>query len=240
MRQANLTVIKGGLNRLRTKGAALNDSLYELLNGYVTAEKTIKVRPGTVLDHTIPSGTFGLVAFEGKFHVFASSVVAGIDTANFVLNVLNAPNGAALAEIHFAEPFLGALYGAAAFADGQTYHYWLQEATAWTANTVYQLDALVSPTVPNGFVYRPTRLGGAFPSWTADTPRALNDRIEPTVYSGFYFTATQVIGANPRSGPLEPTWPVEDGAVIIEDSDVGGSTTVTPPTPPVPEVPTWS
>ncbi|KKK82756.1 hypothetical protein LCGC14_2800230, partial [marine sediment metagenome] len=60
-RQENLTVIKEGLNRQRTKGAALKDTLYDLLNGFVSSEKTVKVRPGTRLTETLPANTKGLV-----------------------------------------------------------------------------------------------------------------------------------------------------------------------------------
>lgn len=43
-----LTTIGGGINRLRTKGGADRNSLYDLLNGYVTQANTVKVRPGSI------------------------------------------------------------------------------------------------------------------------------------------------------------------------------------------------
>ena len=238
MRQENLTTIKGGLNRLRTKGAALKDSLFELLNGYVTTERTVKGRPGTILNTTLPAGTVGLTSFNGVLNVFAASAVAGIP-AGYNLNIVNHPTDSTLTltTIHFAEPFLGALYVAAEFSDGGIFHYWLQESNVWLADTVYNINSLVQPSTANGFAYRPTRNGPAFPAWTAGTPRSLNDNIEPTVYSGFYFTAEQVFGANPRSGGVEPIWPTEDGAIIIEDSDIAGAPTVPAPTPPQPPNP---
>ena len=49
MRQFALTTAKGGINRLRDKGNASKDSLYDLLNGYVTQTNSIKPRPGTRL-----------------------------------------------------------------------------------------------------------------------------------------------------------------------------------------------
>lgn len=237
MRQETLTTIDGGLNRLRTKGAALKNSLYDLLNGYVTTEKTIQVRPGTVLDHTIPAGTIGLTAFDGKLHIFASSTVAGIDTDSFTLHILNSPDGAAatLSAVHFAEPFLGSLYVVAEFSDGNIYHYWLQTATTWAASTEYELYALAQPSTPDGFAYQATRLGNPWPSWTPEAPRSVSDSIEPTVYSGYYFTVESVVGANPRSGSTEPLWPTEAGAVIIEDTDdTANAPDATPPAPPPP------
>lgn len=236
MRTETLTTIKGGLNRLRTKGAALKDSLFELLNGYVTTEKTVKVRPGTVLDHTLPAGTVGLTAFGGKLHVFASSLVAGIDEDFFTLHILRSPEGAAfsLSTIHFAEPFLGFLYVVAEFSDGNIYHYWLQDATAWAANTEFELYDLVVPSTPDGFVYQATRLGNPWPSWTPNAPRSVSDNVEPTVYSGYYFTVESVVGDNPSSGFVEPVWPTEAGAVIIEDTDdTANAPDATPPEPPL-------
>ncbi|MDE2098511.1 MAG: LamG domain-containing protein [Patescibacteria group bacterium] len=75
-----LTVISGGINRLRTKGGADRNVLYELLNGYVTQANTVKVRPGTTRDADIAaySGagmTKGLVAYQGQKHVFSHEVV---------------------------------------------------------------------------------------------------------------------------------------------------------------------
>ena len=75
-----LTTIAGGINRLRTKGAASRDALFDLLNGYVTMSNTVVPRPGTnrnadlTLGGTVPAGTTkGLVAFEDGFWVFTST-----------------------------------------------------------------------------------------------------------------------------------------------------------------------
>ena len=231
-RQENLTVIKGGLARQRTKGAALKDSLFELLNGFVTTEKTIKVRPGTLLTETLTAGTVGLVHFEGEFHVFANTTVAV--PAGYQLHILKSPNDSTLAltRIHFAEGFLGALYVVGEFADGAIFHYWLQPADDWVANEDYLINETVEPTTPNGFVYKARRLAGANPAWTANTPRSANDVIEPTIENSFKYTATQVIGPTPRSGEIEPIWPTEVGAIIIEDlDDVSGIAPTTPDSP---------
>ncbi len=233
MRQENLTTIKGGLNRLRTKGAALKDSLFELLNGFVTTEKTIKVRPGTILDATLPAGTVGLVSFDGDLVVFASSLIGGLP-AGYVLKVVRAPDDAALSKIHFAEPFLGALYVAAEFVGGAVFHFWLQEAKDWTADTVYDANALVTPTTPDSFVYRATRLGAPFPAWTANTPRVVGDKVEPTTYNGLFFEVISVIGTNSKSGATEPDFDVKVGEVVIENID---GTLDTPDPTPLPRPP---
>lgn len=232
MRREVLTTVKGGITRLRTKGAALKDTLYDLLNGYITAARTVKVRPGTFLTETLPAGTIGLVAFEGDLHVFAADLVSNIPSG-YVLDVLKSPDGdLTISTIHFAEPFMGALYVAAEFSDGNIYHFWVRSAADWEADTEYNLGELVKPTTANGFVYKATRLGNPYPSWTPNAPRAVDDIIEPTTYSGYYFKVISVIGDEPRSGDVEPVWPTTAGATITEDTD--GTAPAPDATPPVP------
>lgn len=89
-----LTTIGGGINRLRTKGGADKNSLFQLLNGYVTQAGTTKVRPGTFRTANIGqySGagtTKGLVAYQDLFHVFSHEVVDV--PPDFELHVLNHP-----------------------------------------------------------------------------------------------------------------------------------------------------
>lgn len=239
MRREALTTVKGGLNRLRTKGAALKDSLYDLLNGYVTAARTVRVRPGTFLDETLTTGTKGLTAFEGLLHVFGTTLISV--PAGYNLNVIKSPTNETLAltKIHFAEPFLGALYVAAEFSDGGVFHYWLQPTSTWAASTEYDLFELVEPTVPDGFSYQANRLGAPFPAWTPNAPRTIGDIIEPTVYSGYFFTVDNVFGTSPRSGDIEPIWPTNAGAIIIEDTDdTSNAPSATPPSAPsIPDLP---
>lgn len=72
-RTVPLTIVKGGIDRLRPKGGARADNLYDLVNGYVTAEQTVAVRPGTrQLVAVGLEDTIGLVAFGGEYHVFSS------------------------------------------------------------------------------------------------------------------------------------------------------------------------
>lgn len=89
-----LTVVNGGINRLRTKGGADKNSLFDLLNGYVTSTGTVKVRNGTKRNANIGqySGagrTKGLVAYQDQFHVFSDSVVDV--PPGYALHVLNHP-----------------------------------------------------------------------------------------------------------------------------------------------------
>lgn len=237
MRQISLTTVKGGINRLRTKGAARADSLYDLVNGYVTAARTIKVRPGTIREATVDSDTKGLCAFEDELHTFSSSAVADGDIPDgFVNHVLFHPTDdtASLSEIHFAEPFMGFLYVVAEFDDGNIYHYWLQSGGEWQAETVYKHGDIVEPTTPNGLAYRATRFGPAYPSWAPNVPREEGDKIEPTEYNDFFYEVVDTVGTNPSSGDTEPDWPIEDGAQINEDAD--GELTAPPTTTVPPDV----
>lgn len=246
-RPGQLTVVKGGINRLRTKGGARADSLYDLLNGYVTESKTVKVRPGTYRTHVLDSATKGLVSFDGSFHVFASESVAV--PLGYQLHVLfhpeyepDAPDPSlfVLERIHFAKPFMGFLYVVAEFADENIYHYWLQTGGAWEANTVYNHGDIVEPTAPNGLAFQATRLGSALPSWAPNVPRTEGpppDMIEPTEYNGYFYTVVDTIGANPSSGETEPEWPTEEGAQIFEDTEGVTNpdvTTTEPPSTPEP------
>ena len=205
MKQEALTTIKGGLSRQRTKGGALKDQLYDLLNGYVTSQKTVKSRPGTTLSATLPSGTVGLVHHNGSFHVFASSNVTGIPTG-YTLNVIREPSGSALSKIHFAEPFLGYLYVAAEFASGDIYHYWLRDSESWQANNEYQFSDIVEPTTSNTYKYVPSRNGQPYPTWSPNASRTVGDKVEPTQFNGYYFEVVSTSGANPRSSVIEPGW----------------------------------
>lgn len=249
-----LTAINGGINRLRTKAMADKNSLYDLVNGYVTQTGTIKVRPGTLRAANIGaySGagtTFGLMAFQGSFHVFATSIVSV--PPNYVLHVLFNPNSLAtpiaLAHIHFAAPYLGGIYVVAEFVDGNVFHYWIQDSVSednsnvWQANTDYQIGDVVIPIVPNGYQYVASRANAANPVWTPNTLETVGTTIEPTIANGFMYTATQTDGANPSTGATEPTWPTSDGAQVVESSTLANDQSVTLATPaattPVPKVP---
>lgn len=216
MKQVALSVVEGGIQRLRVKGGAKNTSLYDALNCYVTAAKTIKPRPGTVRDATLPSNTKGLVSFDGALHTFATEITVVPD--GYVCHVIANPDDTeqALTKIHFAAPYLGFLYVVAEFADASVWHFWLQSSD-WAANSVYNIGDAVEPSTPNGLAYKATRLEAARPLWTANSARVVGDAVEPTEYNGYYYTVVDVTGDNPRSGTTEPAWPTSEGEQIIED-----------------------
>lgn len=240
VRAVPLGEIKTGINRLREKGGASSESLYDAVNCYVTASRSVEMRPGSVHVHTLPAGqTKGLMLYKGKFLVFASTAVDPEDP-DYVVEVLKHPDAdsvATLVDIHYASPFLGYPYVVAEWSDGVVKHYWLQTAETWQANTVYREGQIVAPSVPNGYGYRATRLGGAAPLWAPDVPRAIGDKVEPTESSGYEHTVIDVQGATPRSGSTEPDWAETDGGITYEDADneipesssgTGGSTSVPP------------
>lgn len=237
-RSVALTTIKGGINRLRVKGAALNDSLYDFLNGYVTEAKTVTVRPGTFRVAELPTDTAGLIgltkgltSFEDALHVYSNEVVDV--PAGFVLHVITHPDDVNLpiVEIHFAAPFLGFLYVVAEFEGGDVFHFWLQTGDTWLPDHIYKAGDIVVPTVPNGLSFQATRISSPKLSWAPNVQRALGDEIEPTVYNDFFYTVVDTLGDNPRSGTVEPIWPTTDGAQISEDAD-GTTTDPTTTTPP--------
>ena len=241
MRPAPLTVIKGGINRQRTKGGARADTLYDLVNGYVTDAETVVARDGCFRDATLDPLTRGLVAFDGFRHTFSHE---SVDVpSGYMLHVLHHPDAnedypIELERIHFAAPMMGALYVVAEFLDGSTFHYWLQQPDDWEANMIYTNGALVKPTVENGIAYQASRIGDAYPAWAPNVPRFDGTDayevsiIEPTVYNDFYYVCIEALGTNPRSGTAEPEWPTEDGAQITEETDGVVTAEPAPPTPP--------
>jgi hypothetical protein len=242
-RSVALTTIRGGINRQRTKGGAPQDSLYDLVNGYVSKSKTIIVRPGTARVYELPvdtagdNETQGLMAFEGALHVFSDREVTV--PSGIVLHVITHPDATAdapirITEINFAAPFMGFPYVVATFDNDDTLHFWLQDGDEWEADHAYKLGDIVVPTTANGFAYQAGRLLPANTSWAPDVLRSVGDVVEPTVYNDFLYTVVDTQGANPRSGSTEPVWPTTDGAQINEDAD--GSASVPPSVTEPPDV----
>ena len=218
MTDINLNALKAGINRLRTKGGADPSSLYDLVNGYVTIDGSVQSRPGTVRDAQLPAGTKGLCAFNGAMVVFSSTPQTM--PAGYTCEVLAHPTDdtQTIAEIHFAAPFMGFLYVAVEFANGDVFHYWLQSGGTWQAGTMYKVGDTVLPTVRNGFRYQ-TVLKSNPAAWAPNVPRAVGDVVQPTVYTGWKYTVVEVAGDSPSSGASEPDWPESNGAQISEDVD---------------------
>jgi len=226
----SLTKLEQGINRLRTKGGANPESLYDLLNGYLTLSGTVKSRGGTSNKKTLPVNTKGLCVFGSKLKTFHHSASTGSDAFIDVI-ILRHPNNGTLIlkQIHFSEPFLGNLYVVAEYSDGSVHHFWLQSSKVWTANTAYKEGDVVEPTTANGYSYKAVRVGTPLNKWVALTARAISDVVVPTLSNGFKYTVTAVTGSNPSSGTIEPIWVAENGAIVIEGnaSTTGTSTGTT-------------
>lgn len=237
MQQIVLSTQKGGVSRLRDKGGASQETLFDLVNAYVTTAKTIKQRPGRSTFLALNPGTVGLESFEGQFYVFASTFVAQSDT-RVTCVVLRHPTNAALAltKIHFAQPFLGRFYVVAEFSNGDIRHYWVTNAPVWTANTVYGYLQKVSPSVPTGLIFEVSNTDST-PLWAGGETIVVSNERQPTTYNGFKFEAITVTGTAPvKTSTTEPTWPTTEGATVIEYS-YGGTTPNTTPSTPAPTYP---
>jgi hypothetical protein len=233
-----INLIASGINRLRVKGNAAQQSLYDLLNGYVTAQGTVQVRPGTFRNIVLPASTKGLVAFQGTFHTF-NNVPVDLP-AGYTLHILTHPAAAdngdtpvPLKQIHFAAPFMGFLYVVAEFEPvntavidaGVIFHYWIQgygtgsNSSTWKASNMYFIQDIVTPTVPNGLAYTCSRRTSPNPLWTPSTPETEGAKVEPNTANGFYFVA-EVEGTSPSTGTVEPVWPTTIGASVQEVTQI--------------------
>jgi len=213
-----LTAVKAGITRLRDKGGASPDSVYDLLNGYVTAARTIACRPGTRIDVELPPATKGLVWFHSHWVAFSHVVTASVDP-EVEIEVIRHPTApeTPLQDIHFAMPFLGYLYVVAEFEDGLVRHYWLEKGEPWVAGRIYLPGTLVRPTVDIGIVYRVESDRAGYVPWAPNVARAEGDVVVPTTDNGYRYVVSGVVGSSPRSGTSEPAWPTNPGETVIED-----------------------
>jgi hypothetical protein len=248
LRPETLSASGAGMTRLRTKGGASKESLYELTNGYVTASKTPSQRPGTTwkfnfanTGHTTNAGkTKGLVPFKGVMYAFThDTAFATSGSANFVILVLRHPTSttATIAQIHFAQPFMGLLYVVAQFTVTSDYpsgfigHYWLQNPPVWVGLAQHNANDLVQPTVNNGFYYKAVQLINP-PAWTPLLQYAIGDIVQPTVYNGLFYIVNSEFGAGTppaRSGSIEPIW-----STVVTRNTTEFSTSSAPPVPATP------
>src|ERR1700688_360317 len=190
MRTAPLTTIQAGISRLRLKGGARADSLYDLVNARVTIDGSVVPRPGTTRFALLPSATHGLCAFNGSIYVFSTSVQTL--PAPFVHLVVAHPSDQTqtTANTHFAQPFLAFISEAIERSSGNIFHYWMRSSGTWTADTVYQIGDIVTPSTPNGLAYQAVRSTSANPPWTPNTPHGTNTQSVPaTNASPCVFTA---------------------------------------------------
>ena len=234
MKAITLSAVNQGIQRLREKGSADPKTLYDLENGYVAIDGSIKQRPGTELAYTLPSGTLGMCAHDGDLVVFSTSPKAC--PAGTRCEVITHPffPSQGLTYIHYAAPFLGYLYVVGEFENGDVYHYWLQAANEWEASTTYKEGQIIVPSTPNGLGYKAHRVLPKYPTWVPGMEVTLGDKIEPTTANGYYYEATETSeaagvgtpGGSPNpdpvptpgdGGPNAPTGWVAEAGTWTED-----------------------
>jgi hypothetical protein len=222
-----LSVLQGGINRLRVKGNAAANSLYDLRNAYITNAGSIVPREGTQIATQLDSSTVGLAAANGTFNIFSSQYSTATLGSNFVLNVLSNPVNTSSSPqiIWFAKPFMGFLYVVAQFTDSTVHHYWLQNDGTWTSNTDYTSASIVLPPTANGLAYQGVRDFPPNPLWTANTTVTSGSYIEPNTATGFCYQAIAVTGSPVHTGLSEPVWPTVAGGIVQEFGDFDASST---------------
>jgi hypothetical protein len=219
-----LTVLKGGINRLRVKGGASADNLYDLQNAWITNAGAIGPREGTIRTATLDSSTVGLAAANGQYNIFSSAFSTASLPTNFVLNVLSDPtNRSSPPEtIWFAKPFMGFLYVVAQFQSGDIWHYWLQNNGTWTSSTPYTTATLILPPTPNGIAYQGVRDFPVKPLWAPNTLEALGNFVEPNTPTGFAYEVVAISGTGGPSLLLHMDGP--SGSQVFTDSSVYNNT----------------
>lgn len=217
MRSYPLTALQGGISRLRVKGAARANTLYDLTNAYLTQAGSIVPREGTIAVEQLDDTTVGLLAIDGVFNIFSSSSGATVPSS-YTLNLLINPGLTTdtPSMIWFAKPFMGFPYVVCEFASGTVLHYWLQNDGEWTASSTYYTDNVIIPTTPNGLGYQAIRDMPINPTWAALTSTSAGAIVEPTEYTGFAYVAVTVSGPLPFTGSIEPTWPTVAGGIVQE------------------------
>jgi Concanavalin A-like lectin/glucanases superfamily len=227
VRSFPLTVLNGGINRLRVKGGASASQLYDLQNAYITNAGSIAPREGTIRAATLDSSTVGLSAENGNFNIFSSAFSTAALPPNYVLNVLSNPNNTSSTPVTilFAKPFMGFPYVVASFSDGSIHNYWLQNNGTWTSTTDYTSASIVLPPVANGLAYQGVRDFPPQPLWTADTQITSGTYVEPNTATGFAYQAIAVAGTPVHTGLVEPVWPTVAGGVLQEFGDFDVSST---------------
>jgi hypothetical protein len=201
VRAVTLNATKAGMTRLREKGGADPNTLYELTDGYVNASKVPTQRPGTRWKYTWPLHTKGLMAFKNVLYAFSSKV---IDTGSddYVVLTLRHPSAAFtgdVAAINFNAPMLGYPIVSVTFDDDQTFLYWLRIPDKWKANTMYKEGDRVEPATATGYYYEAHATLNP-PAWAPGVERAVGDIVQPTTYNGFKYTVVDTSGGSAGGG----------------------------------------
>lgn len=238
-RPVNLTTAEGGINLQRTKGSARANTLRDFLNGYVDHDGIPTSRYGSRAQAITGVGTLskGLTAYKKALYAFAHEPVAwatqpGQKPVTTIVLRNRRDLSSPIRKVWFVGEYMGLLYVAVEYENGDVIHFWLEQVAEWTPDTIYSLGQLVRPPGDDtGFVYVAGRVGAPYPAWAAGVARTVGDRVEPTTQTGWYYEVTATAGDSPRSGSVEPVWPQVDGAVVYEDVDTGAPDSGVPSPP---------
>lgn len=239
MRAYPLANVQTGMTRLREKGGASPNALYDLVNGYVTQARTVHSRPGSTQVGSSEIILHGLVAFRGALVTLTDTTPGSLPTGVTAKRVRHPSSPTAtIVRVHFLAPFLGYLYAVVEWSDGLVFHYWLQDGNPWARETVYAEGVSANPRTDNGFAYKAKRSTAAADDWTASARVAANDRVRPTAGGNYEMVAVAVGGSTPSTGTTEPAWALTRNGLTIEEADVGTTTTTAPsPGPNLPNMP---
>lgn len=126
----------GGLDLRLPINVQDSSKLLTLNNAYVTTGKKIRKRPGLRLVDSTLGGSFGLEVISDALAVFAETG-SGYAAPAFMFSIsLDHPPGAVggLVAIPYADVFQGFPYVVARYADGQTFHHYVDGATTYISD----------------------------------------------------------------------------------------------------------
>lgn len=211
-----------GIDRFRNQSPPKDGTFFDLVNCYLTPGHSIKRRPGFTKDQAL-AGAFGATSYAGKIHTFYSGVDPG-SNALVQTHKLVCPDGSlsALSKVYYCAPLGGYLYVVAGFANGKTFHFYLDDVNlgVWTASTHLAYGNVRAPTVENGFHYQLTSKP-ADPNWSPNmNVTAGTTYVQPSVNNGYRYKATAVTLpagiTQGLTGNVEPSWPQVPGQTVVE------------------------
>jgi len=212
-----------GIDRFRNQSPPKDGTFFDLVNCYLTPGHSIKRRPGFTKDQALAA--MGLTSYGGKLHTFYTGADPG-SNALVQTHPLVCPDGSgsALSKVYFCAPLNGFLYVVAGFANGKTFHFYLDDSSPahglWAANTHLIHGAIRAPTVPNGFHYQVTS-NPADPNWTPNMAVTAGATfVKSAKGDGYRYKATAVVlpagVAQAYTGNVEPKWPHVAGQTVVE------------------------
>lgn len=120
------TVVSGfpsGVDRTREIFCAPAGTLWSGINGHLSRGGDFEVRKAFVAKHTLPPGTFGMVASPPSLVVFGSAAPPVVPTG-VTYQRLQHPDGLAMTRLRSSDLFNGKVYAVAEYSDGSVHHFY--------------------------------------------------------------------------------------------------------------------